>query len=353
MDDSWEAISGDNRSAKDLFKLIVKRGEVRVTDAPKILGAERKDVEEWTKTLIEKRYAQSVGEGEAAVLKPTDDILGRICGYRERFQSEELKDGSIIAEELSRERKMRIGLQQQVKDLNHIISGLNDDLVAENKARQQLEEAVEALKKGNLSAERLAEFETQLQRERTERKRLEDIIRRRDDESVQVPTIPQAPKAQPPKEKEPPAKQEAAVSWYKSGVKEPAAEEATAKEEAPIAAVAKNAPLNQEETPAPHQDTVISAAQASPDRDTTELLYLLSKKGKASMKDISRELNADEKTVEGWITELGEYGAVEAVRHLFGNVDFMLKKGVSVDEVRDKIGARRVRQEMQRLRGAR
>ena len=360
MDESWEDISGDNRTAKDLFKLIMRRGELRVADASKMLGVEGKVVEDWTKTLIGKRYAELAGEGDAAVLKPTEDILARISGYREKYRPEELKDGTILADELSKERNARMGLEERVKDLNHIISGLNDELVQEKKERQQLEEAVEALKRGDLSAQRLADFEAQLMRERSERKRLEDILRRRDAESAPAKAAPEpvarpADKAEPSPERPPIAHQydspNPAVSWYKS-VAEGEKEAQKPADDARVAD-AEMKPTRPETTDTAAKNPDAAApADAFPDRDPTELLLYLSKKGKASENEIARELKADEKTVEGWLTELGDYGALEAVKHLFGKVEFTLKKGVSVDEIREKIKTRRVRQEMQKLRGA-
>ena len=77
---------------------------------------------------------------------------------------------------------LRSELEGQLNDRDHIINGLRGELLEEKKSRHRLEELVEALKGGSADGTMLAESQTQLDRERSERRRLEEILKRKDDE---------------------------------------------------------------------------------------------------------------------------------------------------------------------------
>jgi Mn-dependent DtxR family transcriptional regulator len=363
MEDSWEELTGEGRTAKDLFKLIVRKGQIRVQDAPKLLGVAKNTTDEWTKTLIEKKYAVSDGEGDDATLRPSDQILSKISVYRERLLTEGIRDGDILASELEKEKATRKVLEDHIRDKEHIISGLNDDLIKEKKEKFALEETVALLKKGDFAATRFAELEGQLQRERTERKKLEELLKKREEElesmraeRPQATMTTPAPKThiiQTIQEPLTPSNTPATNEAFKAGDNILDKPEIPIKQESPKPAVSwYKSDASKAQEPGRETEPNKAPTDAVDERDATGLLMLLHEKGKVGMKDIGRELKADDKTTKAWLNELGEYDAVEAVRRLFGGVEVSLKKGVEVDSIKEKIHARKVRQEMQKLRGA-
>jgi hypothetical protein len=341
MDDIWDEIVGDDKpTAKTLFKLIAREGSITVDDSAQLLGADRKDVDSWVRLLLGKKYVIAEGNPSNPTLRLSEEIMAKI--EERTWGAGQKAEGPAPARtsEVERERQLRRSLEEALKDKEHIIDGLQDELLSEKKERAYLEEKVRFMEMRMKDPSGLADLGVQLERERSERLKLEGLLRRRQEEldilrpSEKPVEAPEPAKAEEPEEDKKPVELR---SWAQL-----AGGEVKARDTKP-----------EETKEEPTEPTELKAPEASnKEKDATDLVRLLLTKGTLKEKDAALELGVEEKAVKAWVEELAGKGAVTVNRHLFGGRDILLAKGADVDAIIGEVHTQRIREELTRLRGA-
>jgi hypothetical protein len=417
MDETWEDLTGAGGSHKDLLKLVLKRGAVRNEEAAAALGVDRKTVDAWAENLWGKQCIIIEGRDQTNPLyKPTESFLARIEDYKKRRAGKDMKETvASLEEDLVRLRQEKAAVESTLADRDHIIGGLQTELLAEKKARSSLEERLAALEAaGRLdTVSTPAELSAALQRERAERLKLEDLLRKRQEEFERARLGAVAPKAPASsaataqrgqegwrrigqiKEKIAKAKEElegiggpesrevlleeeelealleseADIIWQK----DKPAKTQMAKEKAPSAirkwaeAIKSLTPQAKEQTEKPKESRAQDISEAASDEEprkkdappiaqegkgSTALVRLLASKGQLDRKALAKELQLDDATLQGLIDGLIAEGMVEVKGRLFGGQDIMLRKGADAEAYIARAQSRAVREELAFLRGA-
>jgi transposase len=334
MADTWEELVGDNKSAKDLFKLIVKRGGVTVDEAAKALDVGEETVQSWAKILASKKYALTEGEGPQMKIGPTEEILSKFQGYREKFKDAEIREGSIIENELKAERNLRLKLQSELEDKRHIIDSLQAEIVAEKKKAAEMGERIAKpwAESAPGSSQELAEKAARYEREHEERLKLEELLRKKQEElDIQV---------RRPQEPVPRQAPEQLAAAPATPLVRPAI---AAPEVAAPSAPSDSAVAKPRERKAP-------AASEIDSNDVESLIRLLASKDSVSFKDASKELTISEDMLKRLADEVRPYG-VAVKKGFLGGGTMSLDKEADVEDIVDKIQAKKVKEELQRMRG--
>jgi len=410
MGESWEDIIEESGTYKDLFRLIIRQGQVRVDEAPRILNVPAEKVTSWGALLAERGLAVIDADGQTYRL--SDSMRAKIDGYRKLKAIGDPKDVlAAVKSDLARERQRTAALEAKVADKGQIIDGLRAEMVSDRKALEELKSRLKSIEDAGREDESSApaKLEVKLQRERAERMKLEEALRLKHEEleALRGKAKPRAEAAEAQaasgggdgwakitalKEKIAKAKKEfgaldgraseAAIISEEEDIERLLEEEAAllwgGKQEERTADAKAQAPkrswsqvLKPTEAPESSRNPVKEPDSrprmkvqgpkemdpryaASPEgKDASDLLKLLSEKGRMKEKAAAKELGVDEKKLVGWVSALVSEGAVAVRVHMFGGSDVGLRDGVDLEAMMQKVQANRMREELSNFREAR
>jgi len=184
------------RTPKSLLKLVIHTNGIKASEAAEIIGVRKRVVEDWARILKGKNLVEIEGPDHPdATIKPTAEALMKLDSYR---------GGTPVAAQVRRmpHAPSRAAVEveaappQQRKpaadehpgagqgEERHIIEGMSAELFAERKHGAELEEKLKAAGEENVgeSEGRVRELEERLGRERAERVKLEEVVRRKQEE---------------------------------------------------------------------------------------------------------------------------------------------------------------------------
>jgi len=337
MEDTWEDIIGERTpTAKDLLKLVVRRGTVTPDEAAREIGVKRGEIDPWIKALIAKKYVIVEGLGGAnQVIKPTLEILAKLEVMKKKGIGQSVsEDGTVLGRELAKEIQKRQELELEVREKEYIIAELRSELTQEKKENADLKDGLAKMETeappADEESRRLQEL---LEREREERLKIEAVIRKRDEELAAWKSgRGGAEETKPEKAEENPGKP--LQRWSQVAMKTDIQ-------------IAKGGEKRGEETSQGQAEP--AKIDSIPEDDTTRLLNLLSKKGRMKMKDAARELKIEESSIAKIASELQKY--VEAKKSIFSGTEIALKEGVDAKDAIGELQADKIRGEFKRLRG--
>jgi len=361
MEDLFDALVGEGKTQKDLLKLVAQTGGVRSDEAADRLKVKRSVIDEWVGQLSKKNYIVAEAQDvRNPLIKPTREFKEAYARVADRLLYREAPETARALEESTGQKE---SLQAQLEEKERVIEGLKAELIEESKIRAVKDEKYQA-EKGAMEAQwqdKAAELERMLERERAERLKLEDLLRRKSapQEAAKEPAPVQT--AQP-----------------KTEVQEPPAPETTPRKHEPtahaITPVEKPQPEEDITAPAPPKDEPAEAWQPQPEpspdtqktrqpqlpnitsassdgKDVTSLVEYLITKGKADSKKAAADIGVDEKVIAEWLKYLEGKGAVEAKRKLLGGSEISLKKGSDAQALIGEIKFELVKVELAKSRG--
>ncbi len=409
MGDSWEDIIEESGTYKDLLRLIIRQGQVRADEAPRILNVPKEKAASWAALLAERGLAVIDADGQTYRL--SDSMRMKIDGYRRLKSIGDPKDVlAALKSDLARERQRAAALEARAADKDGIIIGLREEMVSDRKALEELKGRLKAIEEAGLADDSSAPagLEAKLRRERAERMKLEEALRAKHDElealrgkgepkpAAAAPAAPAGAecwvKIAALKEKIAKAKlelgalgekaPEAAIIGYEEDIERLLEEEAallwSARAQERPAETGGQAPKRSwsqvlkptdvpesSKNPVPEpesrprmkvhgqKETDPRYAASPGGKDASDLLKLLSAKGRMKEKQAAKELGVDEKLLGGWVSALVSEGAVAVRVRMFGGSDVGLRDGVDLEAMVQKVQANRVREELSKLREAR
>jgi predicted transcriptional regulator len=350
MDDTWEDLIGENKSPKDLFKLMMKEGEVKADDAAAVLGVHRETIDSWVKVLVVKRYAVLEGDSNNPTLKPGAQIRAKVGVLpKESLLGRSTKPMiSPLADELAKEKRLCHELQESLTEKEHIIDELTSELVGEKKRVVELEEELTQIKKDAPAATNLNEYRLLFEREQAERLKLEGLLRKKEAEAGLNGAKGQLSLANEEPTKTSPNTSGSIARTSEKALITPRKWAAVSKDgEAPAK------PVTEPGT----QSTPVFVERPTKTKDEnakyySDLLTLLSGKG-GSMKegDIAGEMRIDETSCIGVVESLIRMGMLERRKQWFGKQEVAIKKGVDIDAMLARTRVRELREELEMLKG--
>jgi hypothetical protein len=349
MDETWEEILGNDKpDAKTLFKLIAREGRVTSEDASQLLGTDRRDVDSWVRLLLGKKFIIAEGTASNPILRLSDEIIAR-SGER-AFGAAQRDAGNVpfAPGERELERKLRNELEDGLKDSEHIIDGLQAELLQEKKEKTYLEERLRfmEMKGGNPASADAVNLGIQLERERAERMKLEELLKRKQEDldSLRQPEKKSAEATlEPALEEEMPQNPDEKKPLRLKRWSQAAGGDY-------IKTAEKRVPMEKAEPV--EADLGTTKAVEPQEKDAAALVRLLLEKGAMKNKEAASQLSIDEKALTAWIEDLKSRGALEVRKHLFGGWDIALKNGVDTESLISELHAQKLRDELRRLREA-
>jgi len=342
-EDPWDSIM-EEKTPKDLLKIILKRGGLSSDAAAEALGVERSTVDEWAAALAAKKYIEyaSADSGNRTLRFTAEfqQTLNRLHPKQDVTSAQETKIAKL-SEELREVRKSNEALTEQVREKSALIESLNADLSQEKNLRSkfQVEFERQSRQEKEQSLKSTENLQRMLSREHSERLKLEDIIRRMREGEVDS-SAPEVTSV---------LEESAKVT------KEESIEEAIAPKAEPHLVQEPNAlPLEESYSSAQSSPTVQQkeSSQAKfglddePLDEAEALLKMLAEKKTVTVKGASSQLKIDEKTFAKIVERLIKDGLLETQWRLIGGSQLRLRGGVDVERKIQEIEASKVKREL-------
>ena len=300
------------KTANSLLRIVLHGERVSVNDAANMLGVDRSVIIGWAR-LLKSRKLILVEDGDTPnpVLKPKRELMEKLLVYKKNqvkqdFKKniqESLRDLDKKKEELAKEHEMRILLEEALEKREADLRDKDKELQREVNLRIGLEDqlkAVEEQAKGGNTTE-LEELRTQLERERKERMRVEDLLRKEREELSKL-----------------------------------LAEEAMMLRE-------------KKELEEGRSRTSIESINAAPN-SINEFIDMLAARKTLRARDAATELGVGEVTIDDWTAKLSEKKAVEVKKHITGGNDIYLSINVDFIKLKAALEEDRRLEEIQRVR---
>jgi len=180
----------EGKSARDLLRIIVKIGKLKVSDASNLLSVNKNVINQWVRTLLSKGLIDVENPKLPDPTLSLSQSFGERIKQLEKKRSEKLK-GKRSPEEVSEllrkkqelveERKRGLELSEELETKNREVTEKEKELEAERQRIKELEEELGFVKKQiteQAGDEDLKKLKEQLTREHQERLKIEATLQR-------------------------------------------------------------------------------------------------------------------------------------------------------------------------------
>jgi hypothetical protein len=402
------------RTPKSLLKLAIHGNGIKAKDAAEIIGVKKRVIDGWAKLLESKNLVEIMSPIHTnPTIRPTRDVLDKIEAHRSEKGDRQprplltlKKRGGMGRPSKTRKIPSReLKLEAQLREKDHILAGIEADLLAERKRRVELEEMLreEGQQMQGEVDERISDLEKQLEREHAERMKLEAVLRKKqgeldkyaieyeereiaeeddeldlilddvaDEDIVEGESILSDVKTRIGKIKGD-VGGDVSVDVGKiideeEQVSRLLAHELLILKKRRVKLIEVGGEGGEGEVDAKggsgqdssgEEKAASSAPSEGPGspiedkKDATLLVKLLAAKGEVSFKDAIEQAKATEEDVNRWVDELRGEGIIEVKKQVLGSTKICLRQGVEPDEVIRQIRASAVREELDKLKESR
>ena len=296
------------KTAKSLLRVVLHAESITVNDAANMRGVSRDEIVGWAKLLRSKRLVEVVGSGtQNPTLKPANELMKKLLSYKQKKDKElykqSIQDGfKELAKkktELAREREGRIQVEEELEKTRARLKESERELAREENKTAGLEDEVrklEAQSKAGSGSE-MEETKAQLERERKERGRIEELLKKEREELGRVLT------------------EEAELFKERAGGERKAIDAVTADSS-----------------------------------DINDFISLLERKNAVRTREAAVELGVTEDTITGWVAILSDYNAVEVRKHITGGDDISLNQTTDLRMLKETLEKKKRTDDLRRIR---
>ncbi|MCX6695365.1 MAG: hypothetical protein NTU61_03630 [Candidatus Altiarchaeota archaeon] len=406
----------EDKTPKSLLRLILHGEGITINDAANMLSVSRETVIKWALQLRANKLVEVIGAKTTnPTLKPTNDLIAKLLSYKRRRESgyksedvhESLENLEKKKEELLKERENRIQLGEEVERKAEDLRLKDKEFEREHNLRMGLEEQLAKMEgqlRGGGGGAEIGELRSQLDRERKERRRVEELLKIERDDIRK--TMDEMSNKYIQKEKDLTNRETMLIEKEKSLAEDEELEilfggdaeyDKLLLKSKKILTLIKEKLVEMKDQPleakyADELDEVIeeedelsdmlkdeanllrekrkqlekAGSQKPPPKDeapktipiedvrggiynVNDLVQLLGKNKTVRLKDAARILGVEERTVNGWAAELVKKNVAEVRKHITGGDELLLLDKTDTRKVKDEIEREELEEELKRV----